>query len=232
MPFTDRPGPDILAFARDVGRNAETRLRAAGAENVLHHLVVAIRRLDEELRLMLVVDALLQLPELPGAFLRLDGQIAVEGETLSVEPRSHHGKNDGRRPHERHHPQLLALGNGHHVRTGVCHGRTSRLGNHAHRPSLFQRLQIAGNVGRRRMLVQRIERHRVNVRLAVHLLQETARRTHILHNEMADAGNHFFVAGRQHPVYRRIAQGDGKEIKGWSHLVFRCSTIRQFDSSQ
>ncbi len=85
LPFFHRLGLDEFTFARDVGRDAQAGLRAAVAEDVLQHLVVAIRGLNEELCLVLIVDALLQLLELLGTFVRLDGQVAVEGEALSVE---------------------------------------------------------------------------------------------------------------------------------------------------
>ena len=84
MPFLDGLGLDVLALASDIGRDAKLGLWTAILHDVLHHLVVAIRSLDEELRLVLGIDATFQCLDALDAFTRLDGQITMESEALSV----------------------------------------------------------------------------------------------------------------------------------------------------
>ena len=85
FPLLHGAGMDVLVFAGDVGGDAKACLRTAMLQNVLHHFVVAIRRFDEDLRLLLGVGTLFQLLQLLGTFSRLDGQIPVESKALSVE---------------------------------------------------------------------------------------------------------------------------------------------------
>ena len=113
MPFFDGFGLDIFTLASDIGRDAKLGLWTAILHDVLHHLVVAIRGLDEELRLVFGIDATFQRLDALDAFTRLDRQITMEGEALSVEARTHHRKDDGRRTDQGNDLQVLALGNGH-----------------------------------------------------------------------------------------------------------------------
>ena len=212
LPFLDGLGLDIFALARDVGCNAELRGGATILHDVLHHLVVAVRSLDEELRLVFGIDASFQGLDALDALARLDGQIAMEGKALSIEARTHHRKNDGRRTYQGNYLQVLALGNGHHIGTRVGHGRASRFGDDTHRLASLQRLQVAGDVLGRGMLVQGIERELVDVDAPLHLLQEPACRTHILDNEMLDAEDDFLVVCREYLFDSGITQGHGDEI--------------------
>ena len=89
FPLFHGAGMDVFVLAGDVGGNAKPGLGTAILQNIFHHFIISVRRLDEDLRLMLGVGTLLQLLQFLGAFGRLDGQIAVEGKALSVEARCH-----------------------------------------------------------------------------------------------------------------------------------------------
>ena len=183
-------------------------------EEVGEEFVVAVRRFDEELRLALRLRARFELLEALGAFGRGNGEIAVEGKTLAVEARTHHGKENGRRPHEGHHFQAFALANGHHVGTGVGHGRTTRLANHAHRLAAAQRFEVLAETGGIGVLAHGIKLKGIDVDVATDLFEETAGSAHFFHNEVAQAEHDFRIAGRQDPVERSVAEGHGNEIEG------------------
>ena len=212
LPLLDGLGLDVFAFASDIGGNAELGRGTAILHDVFHHLVVAIGSFDEELRLVFGVDATLQRLDALDAFTWFDGQIAMEGEALSVESRTHDRKDDGRRTYQRNDLQVLALGNGYHIGSRIGHGRTSGFGNHSHRLACLKRFQVTRHVLGRGVLVQGIEREFINVDASFYLLQEATCRTHILDNEMTDAEDDFLVMGRQYLFDGGIAQGDGDEV--------------------
>ena len=85
MPLLDGLGLDVFILARDVGSNAKLGLRTAILHDVLHHLVVAIRGLNEKLRLVFGINALLQGLDTLDALIGVDGQIAMKSKALSVE---------------------------------------------------------------------------------------------------------------------------------------------------
>ena len=95
-------------IASKVCSNTQFCLRAAILYNILNHLAVAIRCLNKQLRLILIVNALFKLFELARTLLRLNRQIAVESKALPVEPRRHHRQKErGRRyPCERKEKRL------------------------------------------------------------------------------------------------------------------------------
>ena len=212
LPLLDGLGLDVLILASDVGCDAELGLRTAVLHDVLHHLVVAIGGLDEELGLVFGINATFQCLDALDALARFDGQITMEGEALPIESRPHDGEDDGRRAYQGDHLQVLALGNGHDIGTRIGHGRASGFGDDTHRLTCLQRLQVSGDVFGRSVLVEGIERKFVYVDASLHLLQETTRRTHILYNEMLDAEYDFLVMRREHLFDGGIAQGYGDEV--------------------
>ena len=213
LPLPHGLGFDILPFTSNVRRNAELGLRTAVMKNILYHLIIAIRRFNEKLSLMFIIDALFQHFQLFGTLCRFNGKITMEGKALTVEAGTHDGEDNGRGPHQGDHSQVFPLCNSHYVRSRVGHSRTTGFGDHAHRMPLHQRLQIAGDVFGRRMLVQRIECQRINIYSLVHLFQKTACRAHILHDEIADSQYYLLIIRRQHRFNRRIAQRDWQKIK-------------------
>lgn len=60
LPLPHGLGFDILPFTSNVRRNAELGLRTAVMKNILYHLIIAIRRFNEKLSLMFIIDALFQ----------------------------------------------------------------------------------------------------------------------------------------------------------------------------
>lgn len=213
LPLPHGLGFDILPFTSNVRRNAELGLRTAVMKNILYHLIIAIRRFNEKLSLMFIIDALFQHFQLFGTLCRFNGKITMEGKALTVEAGTHDGEDNGRGPHQGDHSQVFPLCNSHYVRSRVGHSRTTGFGDHAHRMPLHQRLQIAVDVFGRRMLVQRIECQRINIYSLVHLFQKTACRAHILHDEIADSQYYLLIIRRQHRFNRRIAQRDWQKIK-------------------
>ena len=85
MPFFDGFGLDVFTLASDIGRDAKLGLWTTILHDVLHHLVVAIRGLNEKLRLVFGINALLQSLDALDAFIGFNGQITMEGKALSVE---------------------------------------------------------------------------------------------------------------------------------------------------
>lgn len=121
LPFFYAASLNIFAFAGDIGSDAKLRLRTAMLQNVVHHLMIAVRGFDEKLRLALGIDALFQLFQPFDAFGGIDRQIAVKSKALPIESRRHHRKDNGRRTYQRNDFQFLALGNGDYIRAGVGH---------------------------------------------------------------------------------------------------------------
>lgn len=60
LPLPHCLGFDILPFTSNVRRNAELGLRTAVMKNILYHLIIAVRRFNEKLGLVFIVDALFQ----------------------------------------------------------------------------------------------------------------------------------------------------------------------------
>ena len=92
LPFLDGFGLDVFILASDVGSNAKLGLRTAVLHDVLHHLVVAIGGLDEELGLVFGINAPFQCLDALDALTRFDGQITMEGKALPIESRTHDGE--------------------------------------------------------------------------------------------------------------------------------------------
>ena len=116
-----------LAVGGDAGCDAEAGLRTQGLAEGIEEFLVAIGCLDEELCLMLAHGAFLQLLQASHAVGGVDGQVAVEGEALSVEAGCHHRHDHGGRAYEGYHAEAFALGDGHHIGPRVGHGRAARL---------------------------------------------------------------------------------------------------------
>ena len=89
LPVLYAPCFDELSFARNVGGNAKFRLRTAILKNIVQHLIVTIRCLNEQLCLMLGLDTLFELLQLLGTFDWFNRQVSVEGKALPVETRTH-----------------------------------------------------------------------------------------------------------------------------------------------
>ena len=82
-------GNDALALTGNIGSNAKLDVWRHCFAEVGYQGIVAIGCLDENLRLALAHDALLHLLDFLGTLSAVDGQVAQEGETLSVESRAH-----------------------------------------------------------------------------------------------------------------------------------------------
>ena len=174
--------------------------------------MIPVRSFNEKLRLMFRINPPFKFFQPLGTFIRFNWQITVKSKTLSVESRSHYGKNDGRRPYQRNNLQIPALGNSHNICSRVSYGRTTSLWNHAHGMTFRQRIQISRNIFRWSMLVQRIKRKSINVNFPIYLFQKTTCRTDIFHNKMLDFTNDTGIISRQDFVNGRIAQCHGQQI--------------------
>ncbi len=196
-------------------------------QDVVYNLVVAVGCLDEYLRLLLGIGSLLQPVQTLGTLGRLYGQVAVEGEALSVEARSHDREDDGRRTDERNDAQSATLCQCHDIGTGVGNGGTSGFGYDTDRQTFFlQRLQVTAYGSSGSVFVQLAEGERINVHVLVHLAQEAACGAHVLDDKVLYGGYDIVVESRQHTIKRRVAKGHGDEVKGCLchllHFLFCC----------
>src|SRR5450759_3588335 len=88
-PRPNAQGADVLAGQSDLGCNAEQGGARAGAKNAIEQFLVAVRRLNEDLRLLQPSRLFLQFPQ---RFFPLGlryRQIAVKYKTLSVQAGGH-----------------------------------------------------------------------------------------------------------------------------------------------
>ena len=212
FPLGNGAGHSIFAFASEVGSNAEAGLRTARAEDIFKHLQIAVGSLNEELGLMLGIGTRLEVLEGLGTLAPIDRQIAMEGKTLSIEPRRHDAEDNARGTYQGNHLQLLTLRNGYHIGTGIGHSRTSSLGDHTHGLACLQRLQIRGYSLGRGMLIEFIKGEFVDIDVAVDLLEEATSRTDILYDEMAQCHYDIMIIGRQHLLNGCIAQCAGDKV--------------------
>ena len=113
----------------------------------------------------------------------VDGEIAVERETLSVEPRSHKRHQNARRTHERHHFYAVPLCNSHHIGTGAGDSGASCLANHTHIVSSEERGDKRFNFGGLSVAIESEKSERIDVDFAAAFFEETARAPHVLHDE-------------------------------------------------
>ena len=186
-------GADVFVFGGEPSGHAEARGGGTGVADVGKEFGVAVGRFDEELGLFLGFCTGFELLQTLGALFAINGQVAVEGETLAVETAAHDGQQDGRWAYEGHHLQSLALRYGHEVGTGVGHSRTTGLTDDAHRFALAQGSKILGELRGIGMLAHGIEGQVVDIDVAVHLFEKTAGRTDFFYDEMANATNDFRV---------------------------------------
>ena len=115
LPFLYHSCSYILFFTSYACRHTKTGLWTACPKNLLEHLGITVRCLDEQLGLMFRIYPLFQHFNTFGPFSRVYRKVTVESKTLPVEAGRHHGQNHGRRPHQRNDPQSLTLGNGYHI---------------------------------------------------------------------------------------------------------------------
>ena len=94
---------DIFIFASDIRSNTQFGRRAARTDQLLRQFIIAVRRFNEKLGLVFIVDALFQHFQLFGTLCRFYGKITVEGKALSVEAGTHDGEDNGRGSHQGDH---------------------------------------------------------------------------------------------------------------------------------
>ena len=104
---------------------------AQGAEKRL----VAIGRLDEDLRLALAARALLERSDAARPLARLARQVTAEREALAFEPRGHERERDRARPDERHDAEACRVRRFHERRAWIGDRRAAGLGEQAERPA-------------------------------------------------------------------------------------------------
>lgn len=207
LPFRDAEGADVFVGGCDAGGYAEACLRTEGREERLEHLLIAVGCFDEELRLAFRPGSCLEDFQALGSVGRLYGQVAVEGEALSVESACHHSHNHAAWPYERHNPQAFPLGDADDVCPWVGNSWAACLANDAYWFPFPQRLQILAKELLVRVFTHLEERAVVDGELPIHLPQETPRRTDVLHNEVPDAHDDLAVVRRQDLLHRRLAKG-------------------------
>ena len=212
-PFGYGAGDGKLVGAGEPCGNAQPCGGAAAGKDVRQHAQVAVGRLDEELRLVLGVGTALKRLEARAAFTAIGGQVAVEGKALSVETAGHDGEHHAARADEGHHLEALLLSDADDVGPRVGNGGTARFGDDAHREPRTQRLKETVDSGGGRMAVQLVEGEAVDVDGGLDTLQETAGRTYVFHNEMAEREDDIAVVAREDMVDGRVAQRDGYQVE-------------------
>ena len=209
-----------LVSRGNAGRYTQARAWLEGSQQRVKHLGVAVRGLDEELGLAFLCRAMLQGLQATGAVGRVDGQVAIEGKALPVQPAGHHRQKQAAGPHQRNNLETATLGQSHHIRPRVGHGRTACLADHAHSMPFGQGAQIGLETGSIGMLAHLVELAVVNGERAIDLAQEAACRAHLLHDEVAQALDNLQIIGGDHLLQRRVAQGARNQIESSFH-VFR-----------
>ncbi len=137
-PFLHRVGAYPFVGGGDACGNAQAGLRTERSAEHVEQFGVAIGCLNEELRLTLMLRTLLQLFHALHTLGIVDGQVAIEGKTLTVQSARHHGKYHARGTHQRDYPITPLLGYRHHIGTRVSHSRAPCLADYAYRLSLCQ----------------------------------------------------------------------------------------------
>ena len=94
FPFIQRAREDALVLASDVACHTQPHARWQVAGKVGNELIVAVRRLDENLRLTLALDAPHHFLEAGLARMAVNRQITLEGKALPIEARGHQAHQD------------------------------------------------------------------------------------------------------------------------------------------
>ena len=84
LPLPYRTGDDALVVARDVACYAQSHPRRQVLDQVGDELIIAVRRLDENLGLLLTLDASRHLFKAGLTCLDINGQVTLKGKPLSV----------------------------------------------------------------------------------------------------------------------------------------------------
>lgn len=92
LPFLYRPCSYILFFTSYACRHTKAGLWTACPKNLLEHLGITVRCLDEQLGLMFRIYPLFQHFNTFGPFSRVYRKVTVESKTLPVEAGRHHGQ--------------------------------------------------------------------------------------------------------------------------------------------
>ena len=92
LPFLYHSCSYILFFTSYACRHTKTGLWTACPKNLLEHLGITVRCLDEQLGLMFRIYPLFQHFNTFGPFSRVYRKVTVESKTLPVEAGRHHGQ--------------------------------------------------------------------------------------------------------------------------------------------
>ena len=212
---------DPAAGRRQIDGHRKTRLRPECPKQLPEELLVAVGSLDEELRLAFGLRTAFEAADRLHPFGRLDGQVAVEGERLPVEPRGHDGQDDGRRPDERHHADTVAVARLDDQCPGIGDARHARFRDNPRRAALNERFhQLFDLTPGDGMFVQLAELQRVDRPRDAGLRQEAPRRTGVLDDEVVERIHHGTVRRGQHvPRCRLVRNRTRDQIERSVHLI-------------
>ena len=172
----------------------------------MQQFLVAVRRLDEDLRLLQPPRLFLQLAQRFFPFRIRDRKIAVKCETLSVQAGGHEREQYGGGADQRHDPDAVPVRVQHQFRAGVGDAGAARLGHHAQVVSGAQGRRQAGDVRVRRMLVQGGDAQLLQGLGRADLLQIRARGLGVFGDEVLQRAHPLLHVLRDHRRKRAVAQ--------------------------
>lgn len=129
FPFADGEGADEFAGGGEVAGDGEEGVGVEGVEHLLEEFEVAVRGFDEQLGAAFEGGLALVVFQGAGAFVGLDGEVAVEGEGLTAESGGDEGEEDGGGADEGDHAVAVAVGEGDEFRPGVGDAGTAGFGD-------------------------------------------------------------------------------------------------------
>ncbi|ABA48265.1 hypothetical protein BURPS1710b_2913 [Burkholderia pseudomallei 1710b] len=198
FPLCRRAACDRLGRERQVGRDAHERRRRARRDECIEHRVIAVRRLDEDLRLIRVARLLLEFAQALRARGGVDGQVAVEREALPVQPGGHQREQDRARPDERHDLYAALVRAPHEQRAGIGDGGAAGFRHEPRVGAREHRREQPVDLARGRLHVQLANLDFLDRPFGADFLQERAGRLRVLADVIAERRGARLHGGGQH----------------------------------
>ena len=177
------------------------------------HRLVAVGRLDEQLRLPVARRGGLQPPQGVAARLRLHRQVAVKRKALAVHARGHQGQQQRRGPDQRHDGDAVAVRGRDQQRTRIGDPGTARVGEEAQVVSRQRRGEQLGAAPGVRCRADLDHADRLQRQCRCQRLEELPRRLGALDHVEREPARDFDRALRQHVGRRGDAEEAGDEVK-------------------
>lgn len=131
FPLLHGEGLDVFGGGGEVAGDGEERARVEGLKHFFQEFLVAVGGFDEYLGAIFLCGLPFVVAEGFGAFGGFDGEVAVEGEGLPVQPGGDERQQDGGGANEGHDGVAVAVSQSHEFRTGVGNAGTAGFGDDA-----------------------------------------------------------------------------------------------------